>query len=259
MYYIANVRRSTSGEGVAGKATDRDGSRVSYTVTGRTHRVMEMQATVSVRQKDGTRKVYSRVRRGVWIELLPTEYGLGNRDNPLVPFVIVAADQRHHPFGSRVYVPVLDGVELVKAKVHDGVFWVGDTGGNIKGRFRFDLFVGDHVVFLDFLKTRGGSKDTKVVVQSPPKTPSRYNVRTRSGVRRIVSDFWANADSLPDPLKTIADVESDAFHAQALVSFQKRFKAIPALEHGKRNGAVTTWFLSVAAADLAEKAAKDAP
>jgi 3D (Asp-Asp-Asp) domain-containing protein len=256
-YYMASVKRAGSGSGVTGKATDRDGSRVSYAVTGGTHRVMEMQATVSVRQEDGSRKVYSRLKRGEWVELPADHYGLGNRDNPLVPFRIIAADQSIHPFGSRVFVPEIKGVELEKGKPHDGVFWVGDTGGRIKGKFRFDLFVGDHVVFLDFFRTRGGGKKTEVQVQNSPKPPPPYSVRTLTGVRHILKDFWKRHDEIPAALKAAGEPKGDAYFKQALISFQKQHEQIPDLEYGNRNGAATTWFLAVSAVDLGKQSEKN--
>jgi 3D (Asp-Asp-Asp) domain-containing protein len=69
------------------------------------------------------------------------KYGLGNRNNPLVPYVSLACDQSIYPFGQKIYIPAAKGVKLPNGETHSGVFRCDDVGGAIKGN-HIDVFIG---------------------------------------------------------------------------------------------------------------------
>lgn len=75
----------------------------------------------------------------------PFKYGIGNKNNPLVPYVSIATDQSVIPYGSKVFIKeavgikyFLDGQEMI----HDGFFRADDVGGAIKGN-HIDVFIGN--------------------------------------------------------------------------------------------------------------------
>lgn len=68
-------------------------------------------------------------------------YGVGNKNNPLVPFYSVACDQKKFKFGQEFYVPDAVGTMLPNGTKHDGYFKCGDVGGLIKGN-HIDVFIG---------------------------------------------------------------------------------------------------------------------
>ncbi|MBE9542561.1 MAG: hypothetical protein IMF01_09600 [Proteobacteria bacterium] len=68
-------------------------------------------------------------------------YGVGNRDNPLIPFYSVACDQKIYKYGQRLFIPGAKGVILPSGKVHDGYFRCDDVGGKIKSN-HIDTFIG---------------------------------------------------------------------------------------------------------------------
>lgn len=75
----------------------------------------------------------------------PYKFGIGNRNNPLEPYVSLATDQSIIPFGSRVFIPEAVGIEFIVdgvKKKHDGFFRVDDVGGAIKGN-HVDVFIGN--------------------------------------------------------------------------------------------------------------------
>lgn len=61
----------------------------------------------------------------------------------LDPFYTVAADTVLYPLGTVIYIPSMRGIALPSGSFHDGYFIVRDSGGDIKGRGRFDFFSGD--------------------------------------------------------------------------------------------------------------------
>lgn len=68
-------------------------------------------------------------------------YGVGNRNNPLVPFYSIACDQSKFKYGQKFYIPAAVGTILPNGKKHDGHFQCGDVGGLIKGN-HIDVFIG---------------------------------------------------------------------------------------------------------------------
>jgi len=68
-------------------------------------------------------------------------YGIGSRENPLIPFRSVATDKRVIPCGTVLFIPQVKGARLPDGSLHDGYFMAADTGGGIKGA-HLDLFTG---------------------------------------------------------------------------------------------------------------------
>jgi len=69
-------------------------------------------------------------------------WGMGNRSNPLVPFVSVATDVDVIPSGTILYSPEIDGTALpadAGGGVHDGCMRADDIGGGIVG-MHIDFF-----------------------------------------------------------------------------------------------------------------------
>jgi hypothetical protein len=83
----------------------------------------------------------------------PFKYGIGNRNNPLIPFVTIACDQgtvggskkwlngSYMKFGQKIFIPNAKGAALPDGSKHDGIFICGDTGGAITGN-HIDVFIG---------------------------------------------------------------------------------------------------------------------
>ncbi len=71
------------------------------------------------------------------------QYGVGNHNNPLRPFVSVACDQKKFKYGQKFFVPSAKGVELPNGKKHNGYFVCEDVGGLIKGN-HIDVFIGKY-------------------------------------------------------------------------------------------------------------------
>lgn len=113
------------------------------------------------------------------------EYGVGSRNNPLIPFRTIACDlgsvENSTPwvnggypaFGQEIYVPKANGVELPDGTIHDGVFTCGDVGGLITGN-HIDVFIG---------AVRGGNSEAQrinpfsFVTSSPGRTVQAYVLR----------------------------------------------------------------------------------
>lgn len=75
-------------------------------------------------------------------------FGSGNDDNPLVPFVSVAANDI--PIGTVVYVKQLDGLKLPNGMLHNGCVRVDDRGWSF-GNCQLDFFVVEYI-FYDILQ-----------------------------------------------------------------------------------------------------------
>lgn len=68
--------------------------------------------------------------------------GMGVRNICLDPYRSIAADPSFHKVGDVVFIPRLRGQKLPNNETHDGYMVIRDTGGRIKGKGRFDFFIG---------------------------------------------------------------------------------------------------------------------
>lgn len=92
------------------------------------------------RQADCSHRASEKVR---W-KVSKYEYGIGNRNNPLIPFKSIAVDTSVIPSGSKIYIPAAKGVKYSfegEELTHDGVFFADDVGGAIKDN-HIDVFLG---------------------------------------------------------------------------------------------------------------------
>lgn len=83
--------------------------------------------------KDGTKYLAFKRVNTIW--------GYGVHNQPLMPFICVAADPKLYPFGTKLYIKELDGLLLPNNTKSDGRVVVSDVGGSIKGD-HIDLFCG---------------------------------------------------------------------------------------------------------------------
>lgn len=67
-------------------------------------------------------------------------WGQGATGRALKILGSVAVDPKVIPYGSKIYIPELDGVEL-DGQTHDGCLSVDDTGGGVRGK-EIDVFAG---------------------------------------------------------------------------------------------------------------------
>lgn len=247
-YYIKNVRLKKDGAGNRIALTNLDGERVEYWLENGEYKQAEMQAVAQAEKLDGTYKSIYRIREGEWIQLPPGSMGMGNRMNPLVPFHHVAADQSFWPFGSMIYCEEMDGRKTMDGNIHDGFFWVADVGGLIKGRDRFDIFVGDERIYLDLLdKYADPENEPKEHFQiyPIPKAPSA-ELDPFQGLRPVVEILKGKGYKLTGDERTDEEIEKE------LTRFQKKHTKIREAEYGNRRGATTLWYLMAAAHEVAE-------
>jgi 3D (Asp-Asp-Asp) domain-containing protein len=247
-YYIKNIRLKADGKGNQIALTNLDGNRVEYWLEHGEYKQAEMQAVAQAEKLDGSFKSIYRIREGEWIQLPPGSMGMGNRMNPLVPFHHVAADQSFWPFGSMIYCKEMDGRKTMDGKIHDGFFWVADVGGLIKGRNRFDIFVGKEKVFLDLLdKYADPEKEPKEQFEifPLPRAPSA-DLDPLKGIKPVIAILRGKGYELTGEERTDEDIEKE------LTKFQKTHRKIRAAEYGNRRGATTLWFLMAAAHEVAE-------
>lgn len=76
-----------------------------------------------------------------------TPYGLGSKNNGLVPYVSVAANDI--PFGTTLYVKALDGVKLPTGAKHNGCVRVDDVSWSFNG-CHIDFFVLQYSAYRQF-------------------------------------------------------------------------------------------------------------
>jgi 3D (Asp-Asp-Asp) domain-containing protein len=107
-----------------------------------------------------------------YIELDQTKYpwGLGVQNRPLVPFRSIAVDRMVIPYGTKVYVPEFDGVQMPNTYgfVHDGCLLAADTGGGINGN-HIDFFAAEKKNY-QMLDNTLNLNDVTVYV-NPPRCP----------------------------------------------------------------------------------------
>ncbi len=238
-YYITPVTKSAPEDGRVLTFTDLAGKKMRYTITGNSFHQAELEAVAVGIDKEGRKRFGYRVEEGVWRELPPGSMGMGNRMNPLVPLVHIAADQSIYPYGSLVHVPGAEGRDFGDGNRMTGYFWVSDSGGKIKGD-HFDLFVGQEEIYSGFLDiVRNKLHATKIYPL--PTLETSWDPRHQSGLVRV--------------LLSTGHLEAAAEGGQidprmlesALVAFQKDQPFIPAAEYGDPGAATSRWFLTQAA------------
>lgn len=117
-----------------------------------------------------------------WMEiakfrLAKSRYGEGVRSYSLVPYRTIAVKDYNIPHGSLVYIPAAKG-KVVKlpngsTMVHDGYFFVGDTGGVLdkEGKNQIDFFTGGEKSkkpFHTFIKSTSSAKFEVQIVDDEP-------------------------------------------------------------------------------------------
>ena len=250
LYYVyeATGKEPSSGRQVTIVTTK--GEKLRVRVSPPVLRRANIEGTVaSTDPKDGKRYITNYIKAGLWKDLPDGWEGMGNHSNPLVAYRSVAADQKHHRYGARLFVPRLVGVEIPGWKApHDGYVWVADSGGGIKGAMRFDLFVGkqeEYEIVME-LENQKGKWSVPMEIERLPAAPKGYNPKTDAGLGKI--------------LKGVGLLKSDgkADAKAALIAFQKLHPHIPPIEHGKPGGAVTLWYLTQAAIAVSNQKAYEA-
>ncbi len=246
-YYIAKVKKVKKGKGVSVWVTNVSGERIRYWMESGDYKRAKVEAVATGIDNEGNWRSAYLANNGEWMELPPGSMGMGNRMNPLVPWIHVAADQSIHPFGSMIFCKEFVGHETVDGTVLDGYFWVADVGGAIKGKSRFDVFVGNEEYFKKVIERRDKldlEPTADFVIHKFPSAPEGLNPAVIKGVKAILKGKkYPVAD----------DASSDDDIKESLIAFQKRNPKIPKAEYGNRRGATTQWFLMAAAHELAKE------
>ena len=71
------------------------------------------------------------------------KFGRGINDACLMPCESIAADLRYHSFGDIIYISEFAGLKCGQFENKNGRFFVNDRGRDVKGKNRFDVFIGD--------------------------------------------------------------------------------------------------------------------
>ena len=241
-YYITSVEAADTGKGKKISFTDKIGKKIQYSITGDSYERAEVEAVAVGIDKEGKKRYAYRVDKDEWIELPTGSMGMGNRVNPLVPLVHVAADQSKIPYGSMVHVPDAEGYEFTPGNKMSGYFWVGDVGSLIKGD-HMDLFVGHEEVYSSFVDTvKKPHKPTKIY--KIPKLDEEHNPGLQSGLSKILrkAGYLDRDEEVP-----VEEIEA------ALLKFQKDQPHIPESEYGQARAATTLWFLTHVVVGAAEE------
>ena len=232
-YYITPVEAADEGEGEEISFTNTTGKKIQYSITGDSYERAEVEAVAVGIDKEGKKRYAYRADEGKWIELPVGSMGMGNRVNPLVPLIHVAADQSEFPYGSMVHVPDAEGYEFTPGNKMTGYFWVGDVGSLIVGD-HMDLFVGHEEVYSSFVDSvKKPHKATKIY--RIPKLDEEYNPGLQSGLSKILhkAGYLDREEEVP-----VEEIEA------ALLKFQKDESHIPESEYGQARAATTLWFLT---------------
>lgn len=251
LYYVAEVNESAEG-GRTGKVQTVEGKWETYRISRTDNKKANMEGTAVVKDADGKNVVVSISKIGVWHDLKEGWEGKGNRMNPLVSYRTVAADTKYHHYGSRLFVPGLVGFKATSGKELDGYFWVGDVGGGIKGKLRFDIFVGHATDYETIMSNYEGKWSEEVEMTNLPKAPAKFNPRTDAGVTRILEGLDYNVSGEKSGKDASERKATVSGMAALLTDFQKQHPHIPPVEYGSRIGAVTLWYLTQAALALQE-------
>lgn len=94
-------------------------------------------------QKEGKDPRFSKTRGITW--------GIGSKNNRLVPFVSVTADSQY-PYGTKLYIRQLDGIQLPSGDIHNGCVRVDDSCGDGCTPNQIDWHVGVYKNYVDLSK-----------------------------------------------------------------------------------------------------------
>jgi 3D (Asp-Asp-Asp) domain-containing protein len=138
-------------------------------------------------RKDGTMR----------FQVVSAPYGLGSRNNPLVPFRSIATDPKVIPYGTVLYIPKAVGAKLPDGSTHDGYFMAADCGGGIKG-LRLDLFTGlgdqraaftkagvKNLKEINLFKVTNGPQRPVLTTPAPAKAGEKRVLKKGNGVVRV--------------------------------------------------------------------------
>lgn len=113
------------------------------------------------------------------------ETAFGASGKCLIPYISVAADPKYYRMGDIIQIPAMKGRIITlpngKKMSHPGFFIVQDTGGWIKGRYRFDFFTGSHTMKskLNAFGTKA-APDMEMVDRTRCSDHKRFSVIPRS-------------------------------------------------------------------------------
>ncbi len=118
---------------------DKNGKDVVLNYAGRSK---ELQVNCTLCRKLSGYKNQS-IGKTLWS--VSSGFGDGVSGYKLVPYRTIAVDPAQIPYGTVIYIPAARGKSIVlpdgSTVVHDGYFFAGDTGGDIKGN-HIDVFTG---------------------------------------------------------------------------------------------------------------------
>lgn len=181
------------------------------------------------------------IRNDVWKEMPESsKWGLGNRGNPLEPWLHCAADQRKYPYGTRIQVPkkCLDRMGLIDF-LGPKFFYVADKGGGVRGN-HFDLFVPP------------GTKPFKFTaeVEVEPPINCLYMGFDEPETSKWGSSEWQRALNLAGAFpKLKIDGNFGPKSIAALREFQARVGLGMTLEYGVPGTPATCWWLAKKASE----------
>jgi 3D (Asp-Asp-Asp) domain-containing protein len=109
-----------------------------------------------------------------------SRFGLGDNDNPLIPFRSIAIDKNHYGVnnGDKVFIPATKGMLVPGTNiVHDGYWIVNDVGSAISGS-RIDLFTGTMhwQDFQDYLKSPANFEGNRIAEGSQKLGDKRLGI-----------------------------------------------------------------------------------
>lgn len=157
--------------------------------------------------------------------------GRGSAGTCIIPFISIAADDDFNRAGTIISMPALHGkmIKLPNGKIkpHPGFFLIEDTGGAVKGRNKFDFFVGNpdvnqtsfgnvespDIPLVDATKCVDAKKFTKIPkytkeeMRKPEKDRS-INPEYKRALRKM-EVFWKAAKLKREDLEEIIQDKSD--------------------------------------------------
>lgn len=197
-YFKTETEPTAEGEGRKVIFTFRDGTQSIFWVTPKSFEAANLQSLAIFPDRDGKEYYGFRMDTGQFTELPKGSMGMGNKSNPIVPLVHVSANQRDIPYGSMIYIPESEGVDLVGGERFEGYLWVGDTGGGVKGD-HLDLFTGRKKMFTSFVEAVKKPVTTKIY--KIPPLDKEHNPGLRSGLAKILkkASYLESHDRIAHP------------------------------------------------------------